>query len=262
MSNIITPIIVVPDVIYSYHGLTALKTRLIKKCMRKNKMPIDHDLTDTFSYFSVPETKNGARPADEAPQRAPRARFDNDLDELQNDFIQAQEQRDALEGAIDNFTNDGINMQIEAARAIAAMFNKDLNIITKINMLVGENQANDTDINEFWQTVNQLNEKAITVKNILSKTNTEKIKIMTVLKELYHTMHKRLNTVLDTLAVSEKNKETYIFSFIGRGYMVYEAILETPDLAMFFIQNENNTMPAFVTEIIKIFNIVPGRFNN
>ena len=247
MSNIITPIIVVPDGIGSYHGVITLKSRLIKKCMRKNKLPTDHSLTESFSYFSVPGTVNDAKPADEERQRAPRMRIDEFIDDL-NDLINDDDFDN------DNFDNANNIAQREVVRPPAAVFNRDITTITKINMIAGENQASDIDINNFWQTINQLNERTIKIKNVLDKTNTEKIKIITALKELYRIMYERLNTILNTLAVNEKNRETYIFSFIGRGYMVYEAILESPDLAMFFIQNENNAMPAYITELVNKFN--------
>ncbi len=110
-----------------------------------------------------------------------------------------------------------------------------------LSKLVGVEGSRDPMAN-FWTTIESAKNRRVNV------TPGELKDIATSICELYDIMYQRMG---DIIIGKRFDPIKVIYNFISRGYHAYEAILETPDLGVFFMDNEHIAMPAFVNNLFE-----------
>ena len=77
-------------------------------------------------------------------------------------------------------------------------------------------------------------------------TRVEKLKFAAGFREIYSTLEIRLSNIFGATRHGNKyDLTTCIYDIIGRGYNVVEAVLESPDLMIYFMEHEKMTKPDF-----------------
>jgi hypothetical protein len=140
--------------------------------------------------------------------------------------------------------------------------NNDINIVYDNNRNVNNRNVNNRNINNhndnipphsIWLAklggINETIDHNIIFWGIIEDLSAGRKKVYTPIElknfavgveEMYNTMNERFEFI--QFAIS---KIILIYNIIARGYYAYEAVLESPELATFFVETERITMPKF-----------------
>jgi hypothetical protein len=217
--NYIAPIILLPPNQESKTNYERKKHVMMNNLLKKNALEhgFDSSYTRTYLFSRGQFCPRGPLPGEGA----------------------AEDRVNADRGVDRGVDRDDMNIDI-VPRDIQEVDNRPLHQ-QWLSKLVGIEGSRDP-MAKFWATIEAANNRRVDM------TPGDLKDIATSICELYDVMYQRMGDIIigkyfDPIKV--------IYNFISRGYHAYEAILESPDLGVFFMDNERISMPAFVNNLFK-----------